>query len=376
MRYADVPAVSTVDSKISFPGGINMPKKLDLTDSHGQRRTQLVKGGSDDLRQDAVMEQYFNLLNAFLQTAPATSSRDLHIRTFKVLPMSPAAGLLEWVHNTAPIGEVITASSAVAPYGYANYASIRGELMAAHESCRSANKNKLRASYVRPTFDQIASKMTPVLHHHFLERYREPGAWFEARLSYTRSVAASSMAGHIIGLGDRHTSNILLDTSTSEVVHIDLGIAFEQGKHLATPERVPFRLTRNLVDGMGVTGVEGAMRRCCEATLRVLRDQREPLLTLLEVFVHDPLYKWGLTFKTAARRQPGVGGAGEQNGEGKSMGNVDANRTLLRIRQKLEGKESGDIAARSVEGQVAHLLQEAMDEDNLCLMYPGWAQLL
>lgn len=30
-----------------------------------------------------------------------------------------------------------------------------------------------------------------------------------------------------------------------------------QGKTLDTPERVPFRLTQNLVDGLGVTGVEG-----------------------------------------------------------------------------------------------------------------------
>jgi hypothetical protein len=38
------------------------------------------------------------------------------------------------------------------------------------------------------------------------------------------------------------------------VVHIDLGIAFEQGKFLNTPELVPFRLTSNVVDGMGATG--------------------------------------------------------------------------------------------------------------------------
>jgi phosphatidylinositol kinase/protein kinase (PI-3 family) len=30
-----------------------------------------------------------------------------------------------------------------------------------------------------------------------------------------------------------------------------------QGKTLETPERVPFRLTQNIVDGLGVTGVEG-----------------------------------------------------------------------------------------------------------------------
>jgi ataxia telangiectasia mutated family protein len=41
-------------------------------------------------------------------------------------------------------------------------------------------------------------------------------------------MAVNSMAGHIIGLGDRHPANILLDTRTADAVHIDLGIAFEQ----------------------------------------------------------------------------------------------------------------------------------------------------
>ena len=31
-----------------------------------------------------------------------------------------------------------------------------------------------------------------------------------------------------VGLGDRHTSNILMDNTSGEVVHIDLGIAFDQ----------------------------------------------------------------------------------------------------------------------------------------------------
>lgn len=67
------------------------------------------------------------------------------------------------------------------------------------------------------------------------------------------------------------------------MVHIDLGIAFEQGKLLTTPEQVPFRLTRDLVDGMGVTACEGVMRRCSEHVLRVLRAHREELLTIAEV---------------------------------------------------------------------------------------------
>ena len=62
-----------------------------------------------------------------------------------------------------------------------------------------------------------------------------------------------------------------------------LGVAFEQGKFLPTPETVPFRLTRDLVDGMGLTGVEGVYRRCCEKTMDVMRTSQESLMTIVEV---------------------------------------------------------------------------------------------
>ena len=60
-------------------------------------------------------------------------------------------------------------------------------------------------------------------------------------------------------------------------------MAFEQGKFLPTPETVPFRLTRDLVDGMGLTGVEGVFRRCCEKTMQVMRTSQESLMTIVEV---------------------------------------------------------------------------------------------
>lgn len=75
-----------------------------------------------------------------------------------------------------------------------------------------------------------------------------------ARITAAVSHAVAYHAGYIIGLGDRHSHNILLDRKTAEVVHIDLGVAFEQGRFLNTPELVPFRLTANIVDGMGATG--------------------------------------------------------------------------------------------------------------------------
>lgn len=50
--------------------------------------------------------------------------------------------------------------------------------------------------------------------------------------------------GYLMGLGDRHLGNILLDEHTAEVVHIDHNIVFDRGRKLPVPEIVPFRLTQ------------------------------------------------------------------------------------------------------------------------------------
>lgn len=51
-----------------------------------------------------------------------------------------------------------------------------------------------------------------------------------------------------------------------------------KGETFEVPEIVPFRLTHNMVNGMGPMGTEGLFRRACEVTLRLMRDQREPLM--------------------------------------------------------------------------------------------------
>lgn len=84
-------------------GGINAPKKLSCICSDGIVRPQLLKG-KDDLRQDAVMQQVFCMINNLLQQEPEAIQRKLIIRTYKVIPLSTRSGILEWCQNTVPIG--------------------------------------------------------------------------------------------------------------------------------------------------------------------------------------------------------------------------------------------------------------------------------
>uniref|UniRef100_A0A183D4F0 Serine/threonine-protein kinase ATR n=1 Tax=Gongylonema pulchrum TaxID=637853 RepID=A0A183D4F0_9BILA len=111
-------------------------------------------------------------------------------------------------------------------------------------------------------------------------------------LAFTHTSAVISMIGFILGLGDRHGENLLIDVNNGDAIHVDFNLLFNKGENLNVPEVVPFRLTRNIVAGFGATGVEGAFRRACETTLRVLREHDEALNTVLQTFVHDPLLEW------------------------------------------------------------------------------------
>ena len=89
--------------------------------------------------------------------------------------------------------------------------------------------------------------------------------WVERRANFTKSMAVMSMAGYILGLGDRHPSNLMLDRLSGRVVHIDFGDCFEiTSQRSKFPEIIPFRLTRMLTTCMGPAGIQGAYRLTCE----------------------------------------------------------------------------------------------------------------
>ena len=166
------------------------------------------------------------------------------------------------------------------------------------------------------------------------------------------------------------------------------------------PETVPFRLTRDLVDAMGATGTEGAFRQCCNTTMAVLRRHAPSLLTILEVCVHDPLHSW--VRAAVAQLDKGAGGGGgeeddeeeeeeEEDAAGErggrrwrgcvvrravTAGGNDAQRALLRIRQKLQGYQDPGGDPMSIDGHVRYLISEATDANNLCRIFSGWSPFL
>ncbi len=72
------------------------------------------------------------------------------------------------------------------------------------------------------------------------------------------------------------------------------------------PETIPFRLTRMLTHAMEVSGIEGSFRNTCEISMKVLRENKESLMAVLEAFVYDPLINWRLMQPDVERRAEGT----------------------------------------------------------------------
>ncbi|KAH0795678.1 PIKK family atypical protein kinase [Histomonas meleagridis] len=159
-----------------------------------------------------------------------------------------------------------------------------------------------------------------------------------------------SMIGYIIGLGDRHPSNIMIQRETGKVIHIDFGDSFEVAINRENyPEKVPFRLTRMIVNALDGPGY-GLFRKACEDIMWVLRDNRGSLVALLEIFIHEPLED--VLYEEKYHQSP--------------------NYILERVSLKLMGKEIEDKKDMNVETQVDMLIKEAINPENYIRHYAGW----
>lgn len=377
--------------------------------------------GHEDLRQDERVMQLFGLVNTLLLNNPDTFRRNLTIQRYAVIPLSTNSGLIGWVPHCDTLHTLI-------------------------RDYRDKKKIMLNIEHrimlrMASDYDHLATMQKVEVFENALENtkgddlakllwLKSPSAevWFDRRTNYTRSLAVMSMVGYILGLGDRHPSNLMLDRLSGKILHIDFGDCFEVAMTREKfPEKIPFRLTRMLINAMEVTGINGTYRRTCESVMSVLRRNKDSLMAVLEAFVYDPLLNWRLLDAAEKSRRSknandvnggvcvGVGaGAGGSLGNNSgddiellSIGNRkqqlqqhhhhnhigesnlngnDGNglhnstevtnkkaRTIVdRVKQKLTGNDFNRQTEISIEQQVALLIQQATNNENLCQCYIGW----
>lgn len=380
------------------------PRKMTLRGSDGVAYTFVLKG-HEDIRQDERVMQLFGLVNTLLNNDSESFKRHLNIQQFPAIPLSQNSGLLGWVPNSDTLHNLIK-----------EYRETRNILL---------NIEHRIMLQMAPDYDNLTLMQKVEVFSYAMDnttgkdlyrvlwlKSKSSESWLQRRTNYTRSLAVMSIVGYILGLGDRHPSNLMLDRITGKVIHIDFGDCFEVAMSREKyPERVPFRLTRMLTFAMEVSNIDGSFKLSCEAVMRVIRDNKESLMAVLEAFIHDPLLNWRLGNResppepsfTSERRQSLIGeevssqleqmrltgslrgrrvsttqdGAviDSQNNmpvENKEVQNERALKVLERVKEKLTGRDFKPNEELDVERQVAKLIGQATNVENLCQHYIGW----
>ncbi|KAI9495515.1 hypothetical protein BDB00DRAFT_927415 [Zychaea mexicana] len=300
------------------------PKKLDIQGTDGKKYSYLFKG-LEDLHLDERVMQLLNTVNGLLREDKTAVARDLKTRTYAVIPLSDHSGMIQWVNDATPLfalykrwqkreqtakmllaGDKATAEDHNQPlrrptelFTSKIEAALKGEGLRVTTNRRHWPKHILKKVYLELV------KETPgdLLAKEIWCSSSDAAEWLQKSTSLSRSLAVMSVIGYIIGLGDRHLDNILIDYRSGEVIHIDYNVCFEKGRQLRVPELVPFRLTQNMLHALGVTGTDGIFRIAAEETMRVLRKHKEVLMTLLDAFVYDPLVHWATEAEELEERQ-------------------------------------------------------------------------
>ena len=337
---------------------LQRPRKLTLKASDGKLYSLMAKP-KDDLRKDARLMEFNTTVNRFLSKDVEAARRRLYIRTYSVVPLNEECGLLEWVENLKTIREIILNlyKERNVPI---NFFEIRDSL---NEAIADPNSDKAATLFTETVLPQFPA----VFQDWFVETFPDPSAWLAARLRYTRSCAVMSMVGHVLGLGDRHGENILLEEDSAGVLHVDFNCLFDKGLTFEKPETVPFRITHNMTAAMGVYGYEGPWRRCAEITLALLRANEDALMTGLETFVYDPTTDFGGP-GGGRKRVPKIVDGVEVPGTPEAV--------LEGVRGKVRGMLPNESIPLSVGGYVNVMVGRATDPGRLARMYIGWCAFL
>jgi len=343
------------DDTVEVLPSLQKPKKITMIGSDGQRYVMMCKP-KDDLRKDCRLMEFNGIINKFLRRDAESRKRRLLIRTYTVTPLNEECGLIEWVNNTTGLRHIL-----MKLYRERGIHMAGKELKALMPSLHSSLDHKMSVYK-----DKLLPRHPALLPLWFMRMFPDPTSWYSARVSYARTTAVMSIVGYILGLGDRHGENILFDSNTGDCVHVDFNCLFNKGETFEWPERVPFRLTHNMSASLGPLAHEGLFRRACEMTLQVIRDQMEPLMSVLKPFVHDPLVEW--TKPVKGRSIPVD--SGEINNE---LAQSHVQNIEDRMRGILKTKTKPRCLPLSIKGHVNYLIQEATDEKQLCQMYIGWA---
>ncbi|CBZ36883.1 phosphatidylinositol 3-related kinase, putative [Leishmania donovani] len=347
--FPTAPCFDHFDDRVVVMRSLQKPKRIWVHTNDGREMSFLCKA-KDEPRKDIRMMEVAALMNSFFLSDPEAKRKRFSLRRYAITALSDDCAVIEWLNDTTPLAKVAMECYALDRSGV-HISSVKKWMALVDE--KKMSKMELFTKYILP-------EAPPVMHQWLDRTFASNQSWYEARTLFTQSTALWSIAGHIVGLGDRHAENLMIDMERGELMHVDFACMFDKGEKLEVPEQVRFRLTQNLTDVMGVLGAYGPFQATCEVALRCEMKNKSAVMSIIETLLHEPLMEW--------RRQ-----------SSRSHSSNGPKQLMERVARRLDGfldlysvPAQRDTLSLNVESQVAKLIHHSSDLNNLSQMYIWW----
>nr|KAF6420982.1 phosphatidylinositol-4,5-bisphosphate 3-kinase catalytic subunit beta [Molossus molossus] len=213
----------------------------------GEDSVGVIFKNGDDLRQDMLTLQMLRLMDLLWKEA----GLDLRMLPYGCLATGDRSGLIEVVSTSETIADIQLNSSNVA-------------------AAAAFNKDALL---------------------NWLKEYNSGDDLDRAIEEFTLSCAGYCVASYVLGIGDRHSDNIMVKKN-GQLFHIDFGhiLGNFKSKFGIKRERVPFILTYDFIHVIqqgktGNTEKFGRFRQCCEDAYLILRRHGNLFITLFALML-------------------------------------------------------------------------------------------
>ncbi|XP_033494873.2 DNA-dependent protein kinase catalytic subunit isoform X1 [Epinephelus lanceolatus] len=403
--------ITGFDERVKVMSSIRRPKRLIIRGDDERDHPFLVKGG-EDLRQDQRIEQLFAVMNILLSHDATCTHRGMQLRTYQVIPITTRIGLIEWMENTCTLKDFLQSTMTDEEQRRAGRCVEDYNKWLQTISPKSSGIVLYSGAYKKAKRSETVNNFLKVLQHvpsdllkrAFLKMCNSPEAFLSLRSHFISSHALLCVSHWILGIGDRHLSNFMINMETGGMIGIDFGHAFGSAtQFLPVPELMPFRLTQQFVNLMQPLKESGLIQSTMVHSLRAYRAEPDLLLNTMDVFVKEPSLDW----KNFELKQLKKGGTWTDSVNTKEINWYPLQKVNF-ARRKLEGANPAAITSEElklgfekdaafpgmqsvasgteehniratlpaaglpVEKQVDCLLDQAMDPNVLGRVWAGW----
>ena len=237
----------------------------------------LLKCDVNDITKEIKTFEIIDEINNIFKIKHYDINDSMSLKRYLIVPIAPTIILGEWLSDSVSLSTILEEQ-------------IKKDIIYQEENKSIVHLDKNKRPFIVSGSIVNEHEKFNILYHFYQNNFFDPNLWYNAKKKYIISTAIWSMTCFLVGLGDRHLGNIMVNQKTGEIIHIDFGYVALKGLSLGVPEIVDFRFTLNIRKNLGLFEENGLFNYICVKTLKTFKEYYKTLSSRIEYYQFDPLF--------------------------------------------------------------------------------------